>query len=159
MVDAMRDGVRLHVERAGSGPPLLVISGTGGDLSHKPNGFDWRLTGFDVVSSDQRGLGQGDEPEQPSTVADDADDADDAAAVLDAVGRERANVLSVSFGGMAAQELALRHPDRLAPPVNRKRIAARIPGTALAVFDGGHAFLAQDRSAFPAVVDFVTRGS
>lgn len=42
------------------------------------------------------------------------DYADDAAAVMDTVGWERAKVVGVSFGGMVALELALRHPGRVA---------------------------------------------
>jgi pimeloyl-ACP methyl ester carboxylesterase len=38
---------------------------------------------------------------------------DDAAALLDAVGWDACLVLGVSFGGMVAQELALRHPSRV----------------------------------------------
>ncbi|MGC8513888.1 MAG: hypothetical protein ACP5P1_12770 [Acidimicrobiales bacterium] len=33
-------GFRLCAERAGAGPALLYISGTGGDLRNRPNGFD-----------------------------------------------------------------------------------------------------------------------
>ena len=39
--------------------------------------------------------------------------ADDAVTVLDAVGVERAHVYGLSLGGMVAQALALRHPDRV----------------------------------------------
>ena len=42
------------------------------------------------------------------------DYADDAAAVMDDVGWERANVVGVSFGGMVALKFVLRHPDRVA---------------------------------------------
>ena len=59
---------------------------------------------------DQRGLGQSSVPSEPSTMADFADDA---AVLLDAVGWDDCLVLGVSFGGMVAQELALRHPDRV----------------------------------------------
>ena len=39
--------------------------------------------------------------------------ADDAVSVLDAAGVERAHVYGFSLGGMVAQQLALRHPDRV----------------------------------------------
>jgi pimeloyl-ACP methyl ester carboxylesterase len=39
--------------------------------------------------------------------------ADDAASVLDAAGVERAHVYGISLGGMVAQQLALRHPERV----------------------------------------------
>ena len=104
-------GVRLYVERAGTGPALLFISGTGGDLRTRPNAFDSPLADhFDLVAYDQRGLGRSDRPPGPHTMAGYADDA---AAVMDAVGWPEAAVLGVSFGGMVAQELVLRHPERV----------------------------------------------
>ncbi len=38
--------------------------------------------------------------------------------------------------------------DPVVPPVNLRRIAARVPGAQLALFDGAHAFLFQERRAF-----------
>ena len=106
-----RDGVRLHTERAGSGRPLLFISGTGGDLRIRPNIFDSPVgIQFDLVAYDQRGLGQSDQPPGPYSMADYADDA---AAVIEGAGWSSAAVLGVSFGGMVAQELLLRHPNRV----------------------------------------------
>ena len=42
-----------------------------------------------------------------------ADFADDAAALLDAVGWDDCLVMGISFGGMVAQEVAIRHPERV----------------------------------------------
>ena len=103
--------LRIYHERAGAGPPLLFISGTGGDLRAKPNVFDSTLPQhFDLLAYDQRGLGRTERPPGPYTMRDYADDA---AALLDALGWDRCRVLGVSFGGMVAQEFALRHPDRV----------------------------------------------
>src|SRR5581483_8520073 len=55
-----------------------------------------------------------------------ADYADDAAALMDHVGWDRAKVVGVSFGGMVAQELVLRHPDK----VQRLVLACTSPGGA-----------------------------
>ena len=99
-------------DRAGTGAPLLAISGSWGDLRRKPNLLESPLAkAFDVLAYDQRGLGRTSKPDQPYSMTDYADDA---ATVMDAVGWERANVVGVSFGGMVALELVLRHPDRVA---------------------------------------------
>ncbi|MDP1630447.1 MAG: alpha/beta fold hydrolase [Caulobacter sp.] len=105
------NGLSVWCERSGEGPPLLIISGTGGDLRRKPGVLDGPLARrFTAASYDQRGLGQTDKPDGPYSMADYADDA---AAVLDALGWDAAHVMGISFGGMVAQELAVRHPSRL----------------------------------------------
>jgi len=116
--------IDLHYERAGDGPPLLFISGTGGDLRVKPNMFDGPLAkAFDLVAYDQRGLGRSAKPDTRYTMADYADDA---AALMDHVGWSSAKVIGVSFGGMVAQELVLRHPGK----VERLVLACTSPGGA-----------------------------
>ena len=101
----------LYHEIAGSGPRLLFIGGSGGDLRHAPNVFAGPLPGrFEVLAYDQRGLGRSDIPDADYSMADYEDDA---AALLEAVGWGSARVMGVSFGGMVAQELALRHPARV----------------------------------------------
>ena len=118
------NGMNLHYERAGSGERLLFISGTGADLRNKPNQMDGPLAShFDMVSYDQRGLGQSDKPDVRYTMADYADDA---AALMDHLAWPDAKVIGVSFGGMVAQELVLRHPAR----VTRLVLGCTSPGGA-----------------------------
>jgi 3-oxoadipate enol-lactonase len=103
--------IDLYYEIHGRGPPLLSISGTGADLRANPlRGQGLLEQHFTVLVYDQRGLGQSGKPDVAYTMADYADDA---AALLDAVGWTRAHVVGVSFGGMVAQHLALRHPARV----------------------------------------------
>jgi 3-oxoadipate enol-lactonase len=103
--------VELWYERAGDGPPLLFISGTGGDLRQRPNIFDGPLAAsFDLVAYDQRGHGRTSKPDRRYDMADYAHDA---LAVMDAVGWDRCRVFGVSFGGMVAQEVAIRAPERV----------------------------------------------
>ena len=105
------NGVSLYYELEGAGDRLLCISGTGGDLRDRPRLTDGPLAeSFQLLCYDQRGLGRSSVPPEPSSMADFADDA---AVLLDAVGWEDCLVLGVSFGGMVAQEVAIRHPGRV----------------------------------------------
>ena len=62
-ITKVRD-IEVYYERHGEGPPLLFISGTGGDLRVKPNLFDGPLAkAFDLLAYDQRGLGQTSKPD------------------------------------------------------------------------------------------------
>jgi 3-oxoadipate enol-lactonase len=109
-VARVRD-IEICCEMSGEGPRLLKIWGTGADLRRPPTDFDRYLAAcFTVLAFDQRGMGRSGKPERDYTMADYADDA---AGLLDAVGWEQATVLGYSFGGMVAQELALRHPRRV----------------------------------------------
>ncbi|HEY6418682.1 MAG TPA: alpha/beta hydrolase [Candidatus Binataceae bacterium] len=121
---AQLGAIDLYYERAGQGPPLLFISGTGGDLRVKPNVLDGPLPkAFDLLAYDQRGLGRSAKPDVAYSMADYADDA---AALLDRVGWPTAKVIGASFGGMVAQELVLRHPAK----VERLVLACTSPGGA-----------------------------
>ena len=124
MPTAHLGSIDVYYERAGRGDPLLFISGTGGDLRVTPNIFYSPIAKrFDLLAYDQRGLGRTSKPDAAYTMAGYADDA---AALMDALGWASAKVVGVSFGGMVAQELALRHPAK----VERLVLACTSPGGA-----------------------------
>jgi 3-oxoadipate enol-lactonase len=111
MATATVRGIDLYYEVHGSGERTLLISGTGGDLSRNPlRGEGLLEKNFEVLMYDQRGLGQSGKPDVAYTMADYADDA---AGLLDVVGWPTCNVVGVSFGGMVAQHLAVRYPERV----------------------------------------------
>jgi len=100
--------IEICYELDGTGPRLLKIWGTGGDLRRPQTDFDRLLAAhFTVLAFDQRGMGRSAKPERDYTMADDA------AGLMAAFGWDSAVVLGYSFGGMVAQELALRHPARV----------------------------------------------
>ena len=67
--------IEIYYEMVGTGPRLLYISGTGADLRNKPNIFDSALADeFEILSFDQRGLGQTSRPDIPYSMADYAQD-------------------------------------------------------------------------------------
>ncbi|MEK7736333.1 MAG: alpha/beta hydrolase [Pseudomonadota bacterium] len=107
---AVRD-LQMHYAIRGSGPRLLGIGATGWVLGRSPGILEMPLAGqFEVLAYDPRGFGQTVSPDTPCSMADYAADAN---ALLDALGWERCAVVGISFGGMVAQELALRYPQRV----------------------------------------------
>ena len=65
---------------------------------------------FDVIALDNRGAGQSDAPDTHYTIPGMADDV---AGLMDQLGVRHAHICGASMGGMIAQELTLRHPDRV----------------------------------------------
>ncbi|MCW3040584.1 MAG: alpha/beta fold hydrolase [Solirubrobacterales bacterium] len=101
----------LHHIRAGAGEPLLLIQGMSGTHRSWGDAFLGQVQqDFDAVAYDHRGIGLSPATSDPFTLVDLADDA---AALLDTLGWGSAHVLGISMGGMVAQELALRHADRV----------------------------------------------
>jgi len=101
-------------------PVLLLIQGLGFDRAGWGPAAGLLRHRFRLVLVDNRGSGRS-AGEGSFSVADMAEDA---LAVLDDAGVGAAHVLGASLGGMIAQELAVRHPER----VDRLILACTTPG-------------------------------
>src|SRR5258707_1069095 len=110
MATAKINGIEIYYEVHGSGEPLLLIIGLGTNAT----GWYLQIPGFSkeyrVIAFDNRGAGRSENPNEPYTMPQMAEDA---IGVLDTLGVDAAHVFGMSLGGMIAQELALRHPERV----------------------------------------------
>jgi pimeloyl-ACP methyl ester carboxylesterase len=124
------NGIQIVYETIGdpANPPLLLVMGLGMQLIHWDRNLCEQLAerGFWVIRYDNRDAGLstkvnapvpdirravvGMRVEAPYLLADMAEDA---AGLLDHLGIEAAHVVGASMGGMIAQELAMRHPERV----------------------------------------------
>jgi 3-oxoadipate enol-lactonase len=102
--------VKLHWESFGEGPPVLLIPGQGMTADGWWSTIPVLATSFRVIAFDNRDTGRSSRSPWPYSVAQMAHDA---VAVLDAAGEQRAHVYGISLGSLVAQEVALRHPDRV----------------------------------------------
>jgi 3-oxoadipate enol-lactonase len=104
-------GAKIYWDEAGKGEPLLLIMGLGysSDAWHRTRPL--LAARFRTIAMDNRGVGRSEMPAMPCYSIDLM--ASDALAVLDAAGVDSAHVFGISMGGMIAQELALRHPERV----------------------------------------------
>ena len=110
MGEIFSSGRRLFYDEQGEGPPLVLLSGLGGD--HRAFGVTSRHFALDyrVLALDSRDSGRSDRATEPYTTADLADDV---AGWIDAVDAGPARVVGHSLGGLIAQELAIRHPTKV----------------------------------------------
>jgi pimeloyl-ACP methyl ester carboxylesterase len=102
------DGLRVAYERAGDGPPLVLLHGYVGD---GPTTWRPQLEGlcdeFTVVAWDAPGAGRSSDPPESFGMAGYADCL---AGFVERLGLENPHVAGVSFGGALALALCRRHP-------------------------------------------------
>jgi 3-oxoadipate enol-lactonase len=106
------DGIRIHygtTGRAGS-PPVVMIQGLGADKNLWAFQRLALARDYRTIALDNRGAGRSDKPYGAYSLEQMADDT---IAVLDHAGADDAHVVGASMGGVIAQIIALRHPDRV----------------------------------------------
>ncbi len=126
------NGINIEYDDRGSGEPLLMVMGLGGQLVDWPDDFVdvFVERGFRVIRFDNRDIGLSTafhwKPigtvrlalsrlfrRTPKSGYQISDMADDAAGLLDAIGVDSAHVIGVSMGGMIGQALAIQHPTKV----------------------------------------------
>lgn len=110
MPKALVNGVRIYYDVYGQGEPILLIMGLGGSALGWHSQIPTLSQHLRVIAHDNRDSGRSEKIAVEYSIADMADDA---AALLERLGVGSAHVYGVSMGGMIAQEVALRHPDRV----------------------------------------------
>lgn len=105
-----RPDATIAYDTCGDGPPVLLIQGAGAIGSLWQPQIDGLRDSHSLAWFDNRGIGGSVPLRGPVTI--DAM-ADDALAVMDALGWSSAHVVGHSMGGLIAQAVALKAPDRV----------------------------------------------
>lgn len=100
-------GGELHVERAGEGPPIILLHGGYLTSAAWDDQIDDLAAAHTVIRFDARSQGR-----STSATTDFFPD-DDLLAVLDALAIERATLIGNSMGGLTAFDFAVLHPSRV----------------------------------------------
>lgn len=116
------DGLGIEVSTRGTGRPLLLIMGLGGNLTMwEPLERELVARGFRTITFDAPGTGASDHwriPRRMPAVARLVEH------LLTVLGEQQVDVLGASLGGAVAQQLSHQAPDR----VRRMVLAATMPG-------------------------------
>ncbi|RXZ79691.1 alpha/beta fold hydrolase [Paenibacillaceae bacterium] len=104
------NGIELHYTERGTGEPLVLLMGLGGDGSLWEEHVQAYERHFRCILVDNRGAGRSAKPEGPYTTAMMAEDT---LGMMDALGIESAHVSGISMGSAIAQEMALAAPQRI----------------------------------------------
>jgi len=105
------DGVRLHVVRTGTGPPIILLHG------FPEFWYSWRhqieplaAAGFSVLAPDMRGFNLSDKPREAADYRIECL-LNDVAALVAASGHPRAHIVGHDWGGLVAWVFAALRPD------------------------------------------------
>jgi pimeloyl-ACP methyl ester carboxylesterase len=158
------DGVSLHVESTGDGPPLLFIHEFAGDHRSWEPQVRFFSSSYRCITYAARGYPPSDVPSDPAAYSQQRA-AGDAIAVLDGLGITGAHVVGLSMGGFTALQVALGHPGRVesmvvagagygAQPERQEAFRAESEAIAAAFEADGAALVAQRYAVGPARVQF-----
>ena len=111
MANIDRDGVNIHYESHGEGPPVLLSHGYSATCRMWDGQIAALKDRYRVIVWDMRGHGQSDYPADPSLYSEKLTVAD-MAAVLDACGPKTAVIAGLSLGGYMTLAFNATHPDR-----------------------------------------------
>ena len=109
------------VEGARGGPTVVLAHSLGTSMRMWDPQVPSLASGHRVVRYDARGHGRSPVPSGPFTIEDFADDL---LQLLDRLDVERAHLVGLSLGGMAAMSLAADRPDRVQQPVAAVHVGA-----------------------------------
>lgn len=112
MPSLSRDGVHLHYETYGEGPAILLSHGYSATSEMWRGQIEALSRRHQLIVWDMRGHGRSDYPQEVSAYSEEATVAD-MAALLDAVGADRAIVGGLSLGGYMSLAFHRVHPDRV----------------------------------------------
>lgn len=105
------DGVRLYYEEAGSGSAIIFVHEFAGDHRSWEPQMRYFARRYRCVTYGARGYPPSDIPEDVEMYSQ-VHAAEDILAVMDHLGIDRAHIVGLSMGGMAALHFGLRHPER-----------------------------------------------
>lgn len=131
MPDLERDGVRLHYEVHGDGPPVLLTHGYSATCRMWDGQVEALKHRYRLITWDMRGHGESDYPEDPAAYSERAT-VEDMAAILRACSVERAVIGGLYLGGYMSLAFNLAHPEMV---------------RALMLFDTGPGFKKDDARA------------
>lgn len=104
------NGLDIAYQRAGNGPPLVLLHGFICDSRAWKPQIDDLSRDFDVIAWDAPGCGQSSDPREDFSMAEFADCL---AGLLDSIGASRAHLLGLSWGGTMALEFHNHHRERV----------------------------------------------
>jgi pimeloyl-ACP methyl ester carboxylesterase len=110
MPEVQVNGIRMNYEQQGTAEPLILIPYLTADHACYAFQVSEYAKHFTCISIDLRGAGESDKPEG---VYSTELFADDVAALMQALGIQRAHVSGLSLGAAVGMCLAIRHPEKV----------------------------------------------